>query len=151
MVVGLALRSRKVLCASLAESAMPITQPNIKALVIHRVLDDNVGCAIMVHVRRRDRKRRFRRIETEARISTARQVKLDDKSIVAFARIDEDGSIQLVIVIEVGDREGLSGYVRKLQRRRYVSVPERTGNAILRPQGRPCERQDGDEESDTER
>ena len=95
----------EVLNPTLAKAAVPVIQPDLKALVSERLLDNNVRRSISVHVQRRDGQRDLSRFEDQIRISAGSEMELDNPEAALGSppvRVEKDCTVWLAITVEIG-------------------------------------------------
>jgi hypothetical protein len=127
----------EIFASDFAKAAVPVIQPNLEKFVSERLLDDDVGRAVPVNIPGRYYQRGFVRFEGKVGIPAAREMKLDCPKAALRPKpvlIDKDGSIGLVITVEIGSGERLTEPSPEIRWRREIRPRERTFEPILRPQ-----------------
>jgi hypothetical protein len=87
---------------------MPFIDPDANGLVGEGFLDDQVSIAIIIYIPSSYCKCSCRRLKRELSIGVTGEVKLYSEISVEQAWIQKNGSIWLLIVIEICDRQSSS-------------------------------------------
>lgn len=89
---------------------MPVVQIDLNTLVCERLLNQDVWRAIAVHVERGNSQLRLRRRKADGRIWLPRQVEFDPERHLPVSQpaLQQDRSIRLLIVVEIGGNEILT-------------------------------------------
>ncbi len=82
---------------------MPVVQPHLKPFVCEGLLDNNVRCAVLIDVERRERQSRLIGLESEFIVLTRSDVEFNPKelSTVELPSIKEHSAIWLLVVVKI--------------------------------------------------
>lgn len=130
---------RKIFNSPVVKIAVPVIQPNLKALVRQCLLKNDVRRPVPIDIQHRDCQRGFVRFEWEVGIPAPGEMKLNGpkRSLRAQpADIDQHSCIRLVIAIEIGSRQCPTEGCPNIAGRPKSGRPERTREPVLRPEGR---------------
>ena len=100
------------------------------------VLDNDISRSVMVDIQSPDRQLRFGRLEGQLSIVASGEVKLNAEAgrPPRPAGIQENRSIQLVIVVKIRHGEGLHERRGEIQLRPIIRPRQRARKPVLRPQ-----------------